>query len=544
MRRRSTALTALIAILLLGTCLAANAQGVRFVTPEDGDTVRDMVRLQATKPSPDEGWISYKIERGGDGEFVAAVTPPFNYVWNTRMRDEQGSEIYPDGQYTLTAVALNPSGNKVGEASITVTLKNSVSTADAPQRVDLRLVYDRNDEVYYRADGEWTLRPAPNEEEPEDAYEMAKNYNGALVANWKNKVMSPTYAAGHALLHVIVGSAGAQAGESDVERLDNSGDVITYRALRNGEMRRKHDDEPRFELAELSIPLPGRQVKVGDSWQGRIQVWPDPLAGTGAAAGMEGMGAEGMVGPEMDMMGPEMGMMGPGMGMEGEMGMEGMAGQPASDAPTAVETTRARATHTVEGFEWVMGYPTVRIKSTFSDDNATVTVPGGPSAGALGGEMGETFGGPMMEPGMMEPGGFGDMGMPGEEMGGMGAGQGAEKDSSYTGERITFWSWELNRPLRIVDTVTHTLEIERAQQGMGEFGMEGEMGGMPMEEMYPPGMDPGMMPPGMEPGMMEPGMMEPGMEPGQFGGGMQQMEPAEPLKLRIQVKLTVQEVNL
>ena len=538
MRRRSTALTALIAIILLGTCLAANAQGVRFVTPADGDTVRDMVRLQATKPSPNEGWISYKIERGGEGEFVAAVTPPFNYMWNSRMRDEQGKEVYPDGQYTLTAVALNPSGKKVGEASVTVTLKNSVSTAEAPQRVDLSLVYDRNDQVYYRADGEWSLRPAPNEEEPEDAYEMAKNYNGALVANWKNRVMSPTYAAGHALLHVVVGSAGAQAGESEVEALDLAGEVITYRALRNGEMRRKHDDEPQFPLAEISIPLPGRQVKVGDSWQGRIEVWPDPLAGTASAGG--GMGLEGMPG-EMGMMGPEFGMM-PEMGMPGEMGMEGGATQQASSAPTKIETSRVRATHTVEGFEWVMGHPTVRIKSTFSDDNATITVPGGPSAGGLGGEMmGEEFGGPMGEPGM-----FGDMGMgmPGGEMGGMGAGQGAEKDSSYTGERITYWSWELNRPLRIEDKITHTLEIERAQQQMGmgmEFGMGMPGEGMPMEEMYPP-MDPGMMGPGMQPGM--PPGMEPGMGPGYAGPGMQQMEPAEPLKIRIQVKLTIQEVNL
>ena len=188
MRRRSTALTALIPILILGGCLAASAQSVRFVTPQDGDTVRDMVRIQATKQSPNDGWVSYKIERGGKGEFVSAVTSPFIYPWDTRARDEKGKNLFADGQYTLTAVALNTSGRKVGEASITVTLKNSVSTADAPQRVDLNLFYDRNDEVYYRAEGEWSITPAANEEEPEDVYELAKVYNGALVANWKNTV--------------------------------------------------------------------------------------------------------------------------------------------------------------------------------------------------------------------------------------------------------------------------------------------------------------------------------------------------------------------
>ncbi|MBD3291715.1 MAG: hypothetical protein GF393_02230 [Armatimonadia bacterium] len=554
MRRRSTALTALIPILILGGCLAASAQSVRFVTPQDGDTVRDMVRIQATKQSPNEGWISYKIEGGGEGDFVSAVTAPFIYPWDTRARDEDGKDIYQDGQYTLTAVALNTSGRKVGEASITVTLKNSVSTADAPQRVDLRLFYDRNDEVYYRAEGEWSIRPDSGEEEPEDVYEIAKVFNGALVSNWKNKVMSPTYAAGHAVLHVVVGSSGARAGKSDVVALDHAGEALTYIALKNGQLRPKHSDEPHFELAELTIPLRDRAVKVGDSWQGRIEVWPDPLKGTGATGG--GMGGEmGMgMGPEMGM-DPAMGMGMPGMDMGMEGGMEGGgAASGETQPPTKLETTRVRATHSVEGYEWVMGYPTVRIRSTFSEDKAKVTVPSGPSGGATGG-MGEEFGGPVGEPGMGM--GFGDemMGMPGGGMGG-GAGQGAEKDSSYVGERMTYWSWDLQRPLRIVDNITHTLEIERAAQGgMGMEGMGMGMEGMPMEGAMPPGMmEPGMPgeAPGMEPGMMPPGMepgMEPGMGPGMGGFGMEggmgmQQEPAEPMKVKIRVKLTIQEVNL
>ena len=541
MRRRWTASTALIALMLLGAGLAADAQGVRFVTPQDGDTVRDIVRVQATKPNPDSGWISYKIAKGSSGDFVAAVTSPFNYVWDSRGRDDKGKDLFTDGQYTITAVALSPRGRKEGEASITVTLKNGVSATDAPQSVDLDLIYGRNDEVYYRAEGKWTIRPAASEDEPEDVWDIAKIYNGALVSNWKNKVMSPTYAAGHAVLHVVVGSSGAQAGKSEVEALDHAGEALTYIALRDGEMRRKHSDEPEFELAELTVPLPGRAVKKGDSWQGRISIWPDPLKGTMASAG--GMMGDDMgMGMGMDMMDPMM--MAPGM----EMGMEGGMGEVASTEtkpPTVLETRTVQATHTVAGFEWVMGYPTVRIRSTYSVDDDTVTVPSA-SAGAVGGE-GMEFGGPMGEPGMMPGGAFGDMGMPAGMEGGMGGGaQGAEKDTSYVGERITYWSWDLHRPLRIVDTVTHTLEIDRPAQ-MSEMGMGGEMMGMPMEVM-PPGMDPGMIDPGMDPGMMPgmaPGMM-PGMEPGmgEFGMGAQMQPPAEPMEVVIRVSLTIQEVGL
>jgi len=282
------------------------------------------------------------------------------------------------------------------------------------------------------------------------------------------------------------------------------------------------------------VPLPGRAVKVGDSWEGRLTFWPDPLMGTMASDG--GMMGEGMgMGMGMDMMDPML--MAPGM----DMGMEGGMGEAASTEtkpPTTLETRTVQATHTIAGFEWVMGYPTVRIRSTYSVDDDKVTIPSA-SAGAVGGE-GMEFGGPMGEPGMMPGGAFGDMGMGGGEAGMAGGAQGAEKDTSYVGERITYWSWDLHRPLRLVDTVTHTLEIDRAAQ-MSEMGMGGEMGGMGMEGVMPPGMDPGM-----DPGMFEPGM-DPGMMPGgmgEFGMGAQMQPPAEPMKVVIRVGLTIQEVGL
>jgi len=260
------------------------------------------------------------------------------------------------------------------------------------------------------------------------------------------------------------------------------------------------------------------------------------MASAGGMGEGMGMGAE--------MMEPMM--MGAPPGME-TVGAEGMAGEAATSEtkpPTKLETRTVQATHKVEGFEWVMGYPTVRIRSTYSVSDDKVTIPSA-SAGAVGG-AGAEFGGPMGEPGM-EPGmGFGDMGMMGGEAGMGGGSQGAEKDTSYVGERITYWSWDLHRPLRIVDTITHTLEIERASQ-MSEMGMGGEMGGMPMEGVMPPGMDPGMVDPGMiDPGMA-PGAFPPGAMPGgEFGMGDfgMQVEPAKPMKVNIRVSLTIQEVGL
>ncbi len=543
MRRHIVPMTALIAIMLLGMCISASAQGVRFVTPEDGDTVRDMVRLQATKPSPDEGWISYKISQDDDGDFVAAVTPPFSYLWNTRARDDEGNYLYDDGQYTITAVALNPSGEKINEAEITVTVRNEVEAVDAPEEVQLRLFYDRNVEVKYRAEGSWTMTPASDEEDPEDVWELARQFDGALVSNWKNRAMSPTYAAGHAILYVIVGSSGAQVGDGEVQVLERAGDRITYRALRDGEMRRRHSDDPEFELAELTVPIPDRPLRQGDSWEGRIKIWPDPLKGTATAAA-PGMGME----DDMWMDDPygmphEMHPEGYGM-MEEDVGM---APRAEATAPTRFETTTVRAQHTLEGFEWVSGYRTARIRSTYNVDEDKITIPVSGAPGMAGAEMDE-FGDDMyydeMMPGMGPPGFEDDMGM--------GPGTGAatpEQDTSYTGERITYWSWELQRPIRIVDMVTHTLEIPRpqvAQMGMeygDEPGMyyEDPMDYMPPEERYDPrqrgrrDMDEYDAPPRWRDDMYD----YPGMGP-----GMAAPEPVEPMKVRVRVQLNIQEVGL
>lgn len=525
--RRQMLVMALITLVTLGACLTASAQGVRFITPQDGDTVRGLVKVQATKPNPNEGWISYKIQSGGQGDFVAAVTSPYVYTWNTLSRDDEGNDLYKDGQYTLVAVAMSPNGRKVGEASITVTLKNALSASEAPQRVDLKLWYDRNVQALYRAEGEWKIRPAEDEENPEDVWQLARTADGQVIAEWKNKVMSPTIAAGHALLHVVVGRAGEQRGTEPARRLSHSGKSHTYMALRDGEMRLKHDDETSFPFVEMGVVLPEDPVRVGDRWSSDISVQPIPY----------------------------------------------------SD----VEMRTVRAQHRVEGFEVVFGQPCVRIRSTFSVDKEKIRFSLQPTQQGLGGDI---FGGMPGEPGMMgmppepammgvapEPAMMGMapepamMGMPPEAMMpgfgdtammGMGMAQAAEIETSYTGERITWWAYELHRPIRIMDSITHSLELPR--QAAAQFGMTEAMPGMPMEAMM--GMPGGFVEPplaGAQPPMMAPeaGVMVPpepgapgayGMMPGYGMGaeglGMGMAQQAKPMKVRIKVALLIEETDL
>ena len=200
------------------------------------------------------------------------------------------------------------------------------------------------------------------------------------------------------------------------------------------------------------------------------------------------------------------------------------------------------------------GHMCIRIRSTYKVKKEKLKLRLQPKAQQQ--ELGGAFGEQPMDIAPMEDMMAMDAGAMGPEgMGAEGMGTGApELETDYTGERITFWAFDVNRPVRIVDTITHSLEIERQSQMTDMSMMGGEftpgMEAMPVgpEAMGPPPGEPGMAPPNAPPGAPggvpagEPGMMAPGeMGPmGEFGA--QQMQPAEPLKVRINVSLIIEEV--
>ncbi len=310
MRLQSVTRVLVSLLLLAGAALItsrAQAQGVRLLSPADGDTVRGAVKIQATKPNPRSGWISYKVEHGGKGDFIIAVVNPFIYRWDTRARDENGKDVYRDGQYTITATALSPQGKKVGEATATVTVKNAISAAARAESVRLNLNYKRHQQVRYQAVGSWEIKPAPDEEEPDDVYELAKDVNGAMVANWREKVMSPTIASGHAVLHIIVGSSGEQMGtEEEVTSLPSAGKVLTYVALRDGVKRLKHEVEScgqpagpglnstcncRTDRCAWETPGRARCAYCRCRRKTRRSRWSEPSTGSRASSGWAGTSA-------------------------------------------------------------------------------------------------------------------------------------------------------------------------------------------------------------------------------------------------------------
>ena len=139
-------------LALAVVCSQLWAQDVKFSAPAINATVRGLVHVQATKPETDSGWIAFKIEGPGQkGDYQAAVSKPYVFDWDTLVRSN-GDAVYPDGTYTVTASAFNPSSQPLGQATLTVTVNNALSGSDMPSSVRLRINYKRGNDYTYTID--------------------------------------------------------------------------------------------------------------------------------------------------------------------------------------------------------------------------------------------------------------------------------------------------------------------------------------------------------------------------------------------------------
>jgi len=146
---------ALIVAVLLAGATAALGQEVTLIQPRDGDVVRATVLVQATKPDPASGWVSFLLSGGSLArpELVAAVAPPgggrtlFEHRWDT-AETVDGKRRFADDTYTLTMMASGPTGESLGQQSIKITIQNGLGGRGGPG-MQLLYLYPKNREVPY-----------------------------------------------------------------------------------------------------------------------------------------------------------------------------------------------------------------------------------------------------------------------------------------------------------------------------------------------------------------------------------------------------------
>jgi hypothetical protein len=264
----------IFSVLLLAMVVEAFAQGVSILSPTSYQTVRGVVHVKGQKPDADSGWISYKLSGPGQkDEYIAAVSRPYMFVWNTLKRAD-GKTLYPDGTYTITATAMNPSGQAMGSSTVSVTVNNSVSGLDAPGSVRLRISYKRGQEYEYDVEGS---REAALKKENPMLDAIAKDLDVRLKAQYSDHSMN-TSSGGPALIRKRAIQGWYQTGK-DAKSISGLGKTYTLVVNPTGAIETKHKGDAHFDLGELTITLPDREVRIGDTWSGDMWVMLDP-AGT------------------------------------------------------------------------------------------------------------------------------------------------------------------------------------------------------------------------------------------------------------------------
>ncbi len=436
----------LLSLTLLCAVSVSLAQ-VEIANPTSGQTIGGIIAIQATKTDAVHGWISYKIEGPGQsGNFTVAVVGPFRFDWDSNSRDADGKAVFPDGEYTVTAVAHLPSGRKVGQDSVRVTLQNDLPSGEKPTSIKLVADYKRGREMSVEATGRSRAKLVEHDDINQKIVEL---YSGLLTAEWRERAMSNS-AGRSAIVRKYFDKGYTSFQGTKPSNLRRVGDIFTMIIKSDASSAPKHKGDPTFDMGELYLKLPDRTLREGSTWKSPMYVLPMLRA----------------------------------------------------------ERRRVTAKHRLDGFQMVAGYKCARIISTYSENDVKLRVHMGASAAPVAGRggAGPDMGMGLDFPGAPMPGPY-PAGPPGGGMppgaGEAGAGPSASKSASvsapavtevktsYKGSRISYFAYELGQFVRCQDIITHKLTIDSSQFGgvSRSGGAGGEMMDMPMpgEPMGGPG---------------------------------------------------------
>lgn len=303
----------IIALIFVAFTAQVMAQSVAITAPASNATVRGVVKVQASKPDPDSGWIAFKLQGPGQkDEYIAAISKPYVFEWDTLARVD-GKALYPDGTYTLQALGCNPSGQGLGTGTVTVTVSNAVSSSDAPYTVRLKVNYKRGQLYTYEFEGK---REVDMKKEVALLAPMAKELNGILRGTYVDHTMNSS-GGGPAFIRRRPTEGWTRFGDGKPENIKGVGKLYSVLVQPDGEQGAKRKGDEQWDLGMLTLILPDRDLRVNDTWSSDIWVMLDPAA---------------------------------------------------------IKRHKVKAQHKLDGFQWFNGQKVARIMSTFKQDGTDMTI--------------------------------------------------------------------------------------------------------------------------------------------------------------------------
>jgi len=271
----SVLVAALVLVALLCCSLSAWAQtpGVTILSPKADEPVRGAYALSATKPNPDEGWVSIVLTKGPgitEPQFLAAVISPYKYEWDTRVR-QRGKRVYPDGAYTLQFSGHKPTGEALGTQAISAQVQNDVAATQVGEAIELRHQFTARERERFSVKCESRLQ-LPVQLRPLEA--ILGSMQSQLRLVFTESVMDVEEGV-EATVRKRPREGQYEAQGQPPRLFPGLGRDYTMRARMNGLLLPMRPELGRFGFGELYIVLPSGMVTLGHKWTSEAAVMPE-----------------------------------------------------------------------------------------------------------------------------------------------------------------------------------------------------------------------------------------------------------------------------
>jgi hypothetical protein len=283
---------------LIGLLGAAEAgAALRIASPANGATVREKVRVSISRSAvPTNGFVALYV----DGRFVMAQSPPRNpsqpisLVWNTKekLAETSGGEQpeIKDGRHTIEVRTYNNAGDLVERAQVAVLVDNNLEVRSG-QPVSLAYKFRVGDTTAYNHRVEIEAAPTSG------AGSVAPGTSGQLklVENATFKVFIEDFVGGEAFVRErknspVIVSVNEQRQPVPVDESSRYYDMD----VQGNVGRTKAMERDRRQPIVNTIRLPGRSVRVGETWTAPVRIAlgnfvPEQIVVSGATNKLEGV---------------------------------------------------------------------------------------------------------------------------------------------------------------------------------------------------------------------------------------------------------------
>ncbi|KPJ64602.1 hypothetical protein AMK68_01200 [candidate division KD3-62 bacterium DG_56] len=256
---------------------------VKIVNPRDGQTVRGDVRIKAELPDP-EGYVMVRIANATGGDllvglnldqgFRLAVARPWEYLWDTRA-DGDGEKIISLDGYDQTPQYL-------GTATIRVKVENEIrDTRIAQDGVLLKVEFKRG--------GQKVTREIKASADATDQYDFDRSQQLSALAAEVDATLVKTVERIDRFTDVTLLRNRLRGRDSTITAGGVAYPLFESAVYARTELRPSGFIEPlrrtggdRLALAEMSLELPSRPVRIGETWRSPMKVVTELVSRQGA----------------------------------------------------------------------------------------------------------------------------------------------------------------------------------------------------------------------------------------------------------------------